>query len=391
MPIFKLFNPLFLLAIRRKLEVAKNAFTLVELLVVIAIIAILAAIILVFTQGPQASARDSRRQSDLSQIRKSLQAYYLANNSYPATDSDGISLEEDSAANGTFTQAMKGSGYMSVIPKDPKYTTPAGEYAYKYIATSSDFYTLCAKSEAKGDYFCIDQESIGISQTSTAPVFTGWGGGSGGGFVCGVTEVEGAGGLTYGTVLGPDGKCWLDRNLGATQAAVTSADVASYGYYYQWGRPTDGHQIPNSATTSINSSSDTPGHANFITESASPYDWRVPQSPNEATLWAGANGGSNNVCPAGWHVPAQSEWATVAGYFSPQTSDGAFDSSLKLPLAGHRSRIDAVLGGQGSGGWYWSSSPEDPGTWSLSFYSGGVDPNNPNYRAYGLSVRCIKD
>ena len=209
--------------------------------------------------------------------------------------------------------------------------------------------------------------------------------------VCGSYTVQGAGGLTYGTVLGPDGKCWMTKNLGATQVAISSTDAASYGYYYQWGRPTDGHQIENSGTTSTNASSDTPGHANFITESNSPYDWRVPQSPNQLTLWAGANGGSNNPCPTGWHVPTQPEWAAIAGYFSPQTSVGAFNSVLKLPLAGYRYRIDAALYNRGSFGYYWSSSPSGTDASHLYFSSGGVNPADVDNRAVGFSVRCVKD
>jgi len=204
--------------------------------------------------------------------------------------------------------------------------------------------------------------------------------------------VEGAGGLTYGTVLGPDGKCWMDRNLGATQVAVSASDANAYGYYYQWGRPTDGHQVSNSGVTSTNADSDIPGHANFITESVSPYDWRVPQSPNEATLWAGANGGSNNVCPTGWHVPTQPEWATLAGYFSPQTSVGAFNSTLKLPLAGYRHRIDAALYYfRGRNGYYWSGSPRGTDASDLFFGSSGVAPEDKCSRALGFSVRCVKD
>jgi len=212
-------------------------------------------------------------------------------------------------------------------------------------------------------------------------------------FTCGVSMVAGAGGLTYGTVIGPDDKCWLDRNLGATQVATASDDSASYGYYYQWGRPTDGHQVSNSATTSKNSDSDTPGHANFITDKDvwRPYDWRVPQSPKADTLWAGANGGSNNPCPIGWHVPTQPEWATVAGSFSPQTSIGALNSILKLPLAGSRYRVDGVLGSQGSYGNYWSGSPSDTYALGLFFDSGGVDPAIEYSRAFGFSVRCVKD
>jgi uncharacterized protein (TIGR02145 family) len=208
---------------------------------------------------------------------------------------------------------------------------------------------------------------------------------------CGDYTIQGAGGLTYGTVLGPDGKCWLDRNLGATQVATSAADVNAYGYYYQWGRPTDGHQIENSGTTAVNADSDIPGHANFITEDTSPYDWRVPQSPNEATLWAGAGGGSNNPCPAGWHVPTSAEWVTVAGYFSPQTSVGAFNSTLKLPLAGYRDRASASLYGRGGGGLYWSGGPSGTYAASLGFNSSAVNPASTSDRAYGFSVRCVKD
>ncbi|HOI97932.1 MAG TPA: FISUMP domain-containing protein, partial [Candidatus Pacearchaeota archaeon] len=208
---------------------------------------------------------------------------------------------------------------------------------------------------------------------------------------CGDYTVQGAGGLAYGTVLGPDGKCWLDRNLGATQVATASNDSASYGYYYQWGRLTDGHQIEDSGVTSVNADRDIPGHANFITEDTSPYDWRVPQSPNEAVLWAGAGGGSNNPCPAGWHVPTSAEWVTVAGYFSPQTSVGAFNSTLKLPLAGNRNRASASLANRGSSGYYWSGSPSGADAASLYFTSAAVDPAYTLYRAYGFSVRCVKD
>jgi len=110
------------------------------------------------------------------------------------------------------------------------------------------------------------------------------------------------GGLTYGTVIGEDGKCWMDRNLGATQVATSPTDSASYGYYYQWGRRGDGHQdFGQAAKRLLPSASDVPGHNLFITTNTSPYDWRIPQSPNKDNLWAGAK--TNNVCPSGWHVP----------------------------------------------------------------------------------------
>ncbi|MFA5742925.1 MAG: DUF2341 domain-containing protein, partial [Candidatus Paceibacterota bacterium] len=44
---------------------------------------------------------------------------------------------------------------------------------------TSDTYTLCAKSEYKEGYFCADQDSGGISRTSTAAMFGDWGAGGG--------------------------------------------------------------------------------------------------------------------------------------------------------------------------------------------------------------------
>jgi uncharacterized protein (TIGR02145 family) len=202
--------------------------------------------------------------------------------------------------------------------------------------------------------------------------------------VCGSYSVTGLDGLTYGTVVAEDGKCWLDRNLGAAQVATASNNGTGYGSLYQWGRLYDGHQATTSGTTVTQSSGDVPGNANFIKGSS---NWRSSQNDN---LWGDA-GKTNNPCPSGWHVPTQAEWATEAGYFSPQTSVGAFSSALKLPMAGYRNYSDGSLGSQGSGGDYWSGSPHYTNAYVLDFGAGGVNPASVSDRAYGCSVRCVKD
>lgn len=62
----------------------RRGFTIVELLIVIVVIGILAAITVVAYNGIQLRARDTDRLSDISQIRKKLEAYKAINNVYPS-------------------------------------------------------------------------------------------------------------------------------------------------------------------------------------------------------------------------------------------------------------------------------------------------------------------
>ncbi len=87
------------------------------------------------------------------------------------------------------------------------------------------------------------------------------------------------------TVTGAGGGVWMDRNLGASQVATSSTDANSYGALFQWGRLSDGHEDRGSSNTTTLSSSDEPCHDDFITNSASPYDWRSPANDN---LWQGS-------------------------------------------------------------------------------------------------------
>lgn len=188
------------------------------------------------------------------------------------------------------------------------------------------------------------------------------------------------------------GKIWMDRNLGATQVATNSTNGSSYGDLYQWGRNTDGHQLRVSGTTTTLSSTDVPGHGNFIVNINFPGDWRSPQ--NDA-MWT-STGGTNNVCPAGYRIPSSSEWIAERESWSSNNAAGAFGSPLKLPLAGNRS-LEGVLQNTGNNGngQYWSSSLIDPNTSDKKVYyvnfwdADAADGSDP--RGHAKSVRCIKN
>jgi uncharacterized protein (TIGR02145 family) len=178
----------------------------------------------------------------------------------------------------------------------------------------------------------------------------------------------------------------MDRNLGATQMAASSTDQNSYGDLYQWGRRADGHQCRTSPTTATLSSIDQPAHGNYILAPNAPYDWRSPQNDN---LWQGVNG-VNNPCPSGYRIPTEPELEAERLSWSQNNSAGAFASPLKWTLAGYRDYSNGTLISVGSVGTYWSSTVSGTASRYLGFDSSSASMNGSD-RAYGLTVRCLKD
>ena len=205
------------------------------------------------------------------------------------------------------------------------------------------------------------------------------------------TEVKN---VTYGT------QTWMDRNLGARRVATAINDVLSYGNHYQWGRPADGHEITvwdgatptsgrgfyNATALEALATSDAPGNANFILTNVTPFDWR---SDNNNNRWATANQGP---CPVGYHVPTDAQWATADSFGAWNNNTDTYNSALKLPSAGHRDRFNGLLDYQGTIGYYWSSTVSGTtGARSLRFHSTAANINDYGHRAYGFSVRCLRD
>lgn len=199
--------------------------------------------------------------------------------------------------------------------------------------------------------------------------------------------------VTYGIIISPvTGRRWLDRNLGAPNAATAYNDFSNYGDLLQWGRSIDGHQLVNRAandfgttgTTGITtlSPTDNPGHSNFILVTTDPYDWRSTTNNN---LWQGVTG-INNPCPTGWRIPTFDEWQAegvldvVVGY-----------QRLKLTFSGYRDCYDDAFYLTDNQGMYWSTTIAGD-TWPRAVHVGvGGGFNSTQPRGNGLTCRCIKD
>ena len=178
-------------------------------------------------------------------------------------------------------------------------------------------------------------------------------------------------------------RIWMDRNLGALQVADSITDTASFGDLYQWGRSSDGHQLRNSQTTNDISNNDTTGHSYFILADS---DWRSP--PNDS-LWQGLLG-INNPCPEDFRLPTENEFEEERLTWSSNDADGAFNSLLKLSLAGARSRMNGAIGNVGTFSGYRTSTVN--GTLSRVLGIGQSNSQMGNRdRADGNCVRCIKD
>jgi len=181
----------------------------------------------------------------------------------------------------------------------------------------------------------------------------------------------------YGTIT-YGGRTWLDRNLGARRVAQSLTDSEGYGDLYQWGRTADGHEYRSSGITGTRV--DVPDHGLFITGS---NNWRSVQNDD---LWNDSGTGVNNVCPNGYRLPTNSEFTALENLHTPAD----FSDKIRSPLSGYRSMDDGSVSQEDTNGFYWTSDIDVTRSKYVEIYSSGVRFFS-NHRAYGFSVRCIKN
>ncbi|MCB4776441.1 MAG: fibrobacter succinogenes major paralogous domain-containing protein, partial [Sulfurovum sp.] len=202
-------------------------------------------------------------------------------------------------------------------------------------------------------------------------------------------------GLTYGCVASKTGRIWLDRNLGASRVATSLSDAASYGYYFQWGRPSDGHQRVSSDKRHQRAITIHPSFSPFIAVDNNTTDWVADGvddngSKREVFLWKTDGTG---ICPKGFRVPTAEE--LIRESYRPD-----FNATLKFPLAGFRNNTknsieifkSASNGFLEDASGYYMASDKSSSKMAriLSFNQGNTGKIETKGRAYGYSVRCIQ-
>lgn len=190
-------------------------------------------------------------------------------------------------------------------------------------------------------------------------------------------------------------------------------------WFYQWGRP-----MPllcplawNSTTNHYPGAIYKESKANYLMvgintpimfyhNSASPHNWFGTKS--YYNLWdaacAGTGSSDNDTmktvydpCPVGWKVPNRNVF-TGLSFLSDSNSIikmrrySGDTIGVEFPLSGYRDYQSGLLKHVGEYGCVWSSSAESQEyAYDFDFDFDNIDPNNSDYRSYGLSIRPVQD
>jgi len=180
--------------------------------------------------------------------------------------------------------------------------------------------------------------------------------------------------VTYGTVTnipGEPSKCWITSNLGADRQAlaVDDATEASAGWHWQFNRR-QGYK-----------------HDGIIRTPTTIWITAI----NENLDWHSANDPCFLELGNGWRIPSTSEWENVNMSGNWTDWNDPWNSGLKLHAAGYLDYSNGSPYYRGSYGYYWSSTQCNSGYgWALHFFSNASNVYD-NGKAYGFSLRCLRD
>lgn len=170
-----------------------------------------------------------------------------------------------------------------------------------------------------------------------------------------------------------NGVKWATRNVDAFGTFAATPENA--GMFYQWNRSKA-----------------------WNTSDAEISDW--DNTNPQGTTWEK----NNDPSPAGWRVPTADEqqtlfdtekvtreWITQKGVAGCKFTDKATGASLFLPAAGYRHNSTGALYSASTLGYYWSNT-ESNATFAHNMAFNSVNINeNPLYRTFGFSVRCVAE
>jgi uncharacterized protein (TIGR02145 family) len=228
------------------------------------------------------------------------------------------------------------------------------------LTASTQYWVVAYATNAVGTSY---GDTIAFT-TSAAPLFT-----------CGTSTVN-YDGHNYTTVqIGT--QCWFAENLRNDNYRNGDAIPGNLSYS-QWSSTGSGAQaLYNNASGSL-------------TTDGRLYNWYAVDD-------------SRGLCPYGFHVPSDWEWAllenalggsSIAGNALKSTApawNGTNSSGFSALPGGYRN-LNGVFGDRYVSGYWWTSSISWTDAWYRRLDSEGLTVyRNDNYLRYGFSVRCVRD
>ena len=132
----------------------------------------------------------------------------------------------------------------------------------------------------------------------------------------------------------------------------------------------------------------------MIIEKSIHLDWcdtDLKATPNGVDVWENDwhyyftwEAGMREAKAQGFRLPTKEEWEDLLHSNSDL-------ERLNFSKAGYRGYSNGQYYGQGSYGYFWSSTPDGTSAYYTTFYSGGGYIATGNGRAFGFSVRCLKN
>ena len=146
----------------KKYHHPEHGFTLIELLIVIFIIAILTGLAMTNFLGARERARDSKRKSEMMQLKTALRLYYNDYGKYPASGSYGIGYQnvvDGCGTDGTMRcNSANCNGFFAAGPPDgcatvymKKFPSESGSKIFYFRTTDDQVYHLEVALENKAD------------------------------------------------------------------------------------------------------------------------------------------------------------------------------------------------------------------------------------------------
>jgi len=204
-------------------------------------------------------------------------------------------------------------------------------------------------------------------------------------WTCGSALFDTRDAKSYATVL-IGSQCWMQENLNVGSKVAGSATQTT-------------------STSTIQKYCYSDSEANCTTYGGL-YQW-------DQAMGGSTTAGATGICPTSWHIPTHDEWTllerttctsgscvadfpydtTTTGYRGTDEGttlkNGA--GSFKGLLAGYRNTLGSFTT-VGVYTYLWSSFQSGSSAWRRNLYSGNATVNrDTNDKAYGFSVRCLKD